>query len=80
MMVSIRPMARAASLLVGMYEAELERGGLTYAPPKLGCIMTDSIEPRGPRSMQLKLCGKPSSLKHFSKNMACDVDRKLPIP
>jgi hypothetical protein len=74
-------MARAALDREGKYAAEdAANGGLMYAPPKLGRRRMCSIEAFGALGANIKECGRLSSLKHFSKNIACDVDRTLPIP
>src|SRR4051812_17262784 len=78
--VSTCPMARAALDSDGRYGAEAASGGLMYAPPKLLRLRICSIEALGALSANPNEWGRLSSLKHFSKNMACDVDRKLPMP
>ena len=77
--VSIRPIARAASLKEGMCEVEVATGGFNDAPPNCGCERIDSIDPFGPRSMHVIECGRPSSFKHFSMNIDWGVDLKDPM-
>ena len=79
--VSTCPIARAALDREGRYAAdEAASGGLMYAPPKLGRRRMCSIDAFGALGANINAWGRLSSLKHFSKNIACDVDRTLPMP
>nr|GFD37547.1 hypothetical protein [Tanacetum cinerariifolium] len=61
------------------YAAEdAANGGLMYAPPKLGRRRMCSIEAFGVLSANMKECGRLSSLKHFSKNIACSAALSWP--